>query len=76
MGHGNNATSHEQLIDNLKRNNLVRTKSVEDAMRRLDRAVFCPLSTRPYEDAPQNLGWNATITSPYMVYASPSLEYI
>lgn len=41
----------------------------------LYRAVFCPLSSRPYEDAPQNLGWNATITSPYMVETSHRVKH-
>lgn len=36
-----------------------------DAMKSVDRGDFAPRA--PYEDAPQRIGYNATVSAPHMV---------
>lgn len=39
---------------------------VVDAMLKIDRKFYCPPGARPYEDAPQGIGHNVTISAPHM----------
>ncbi|KAF8461070.1 protein-L-isoaspartate O-methyltransferase [Kalaharituber pfeilii] len=58
------ASSNVGLIENLWRNGLLATMEVKQAMLKVDRAHFC--SESPYEDAPQRIGWDATISAPHI----------
>ena len=51
------------LVDNLRNARLVKTAAVESALKATDRACYVPaaLRARAYDDAPQPIGWNATI---------------
>ena len=60
------AASNAGLVENLVRHELVRTPAVEAAMRAVDRAHYCPAGAPPYEDAPQRIGFAATISAPHM----------
>ena len=61
-----------ELIRNLCRHRIIKSKAVENAMKAVDRRHYAPKS--PYEDAPQSLGFGATISAPHMhAYA---LEWI
>lgn len=56
--------SNEDLISHLKREQYLRSPKIEKAMLSIDRKFFTP--TSPYEDAPQYLGYGATISAPHM----------
>lgn len=61
------ASTNDSLINNLKTAHLIRTPSVEAAMRAVDRAIFLPPNTaNPYQDAPHTLSCAATISAPHM----------
>ncbi|GJD12462.1 Protein-L-isoaspartate(D-aspartate) O-methyltransferase [Galdieria sulphuraria] len=53
-----------ELVKALKENGLIKTERVERTLLAVDRGHFCKY--RPYEDAPQPIGWNATISAPHM----------
>jgi protein-L-isoaspartate O-methyltransferase len=40
----------DELVDTLKRSNIIKSREVEEVMRRVDRKHF--LDVNPYEDAP------------------------
>jgi protein-L-isoaspartate(D-aspartate) O-methyltransferase len=64
--------THRELIENLKAHGIIRSKSVFDAMLSVDRGLFSPRD--PYEDRPQTIGYNATISAPHMhAYALEAL---
>lgn len=61
--------TNQQLVDKLVANKLIRTRRVYNAMSAVDRGLFLPADTPPecaYQDAPQTLGWGATISAPHM----------
>ena len=45
-------------------NRIIRSPKVYQVMLEVDRADFCPAS--PYQDSPQSIGSNATISAPHM----------
>ncbi|CAG9467696.1 unnamed protein product [Pedinophyceae sp. YPF-701] len=60
---------NETLVEALTRNKILRTPAVAEAMRAVDRGLFAPPGIRPgsmYEDAPQPIGFSATISAPHM----------
>ena len=62
----------EQLLNDLKNENVIKTSSVYNSMLQVDRADFT--ERNPYYDSPQSIGYNATISAPHMhAYA---LEYL
>jgi len=54
----------KSLVDSLASNNLIKSSRVETAFRRVDRGLF--VDHDPYVDAPQLIGYNATISAPHM----------
>ncbi|KAI5793861.1 protein-L-isoaspartate O-methyltransferase [Peziza echinospora] len=58
------ATSNEGLISNLWKNGLLGTERLRDAMLKVDRGQF--VDVMPYEDSPQRIGWDATISAPHI----------
>lgn len=56
--------SNSGLVNNLWKNGLLSTPRVRDAFNAVDRAHFCldDRGTLPYEDAPQMIGFDATIS--------------
>ncbi|GLC34685.1 hypothetical protein PLESTB_001234900 [Pleodorina starrii] len=61
--HGSNNAS---MVAALKRAGIVRSSAVEEAMTAVDRGRFVPQGQAPYQDAPQPLGFGATISAPHM----------
>jgi len=59
----------EILIKQLKSGGYIRTKAVEEAMRKVDRELFIPRADpeKAYEDSPQLIGHGQTISAPHMV---------
>jgi len=65
-------SSNNFLIDNLIAAGIIRSPEIADALKKVDRANYAP--KQPYEDAPQVIGYSATISAPHMhAYA---LEYL
>ncbi|CBX98113.1 hypothetical protein IAQ61_010218 [Plenodomus lingam] len=64
MAWRSSGSSNESLITNLRRNGLIDSDRVEQAMLKVDRAHYAP--SRPYEDSPQTIGHRATISAPHM----------
>jgi len=58
------ASTNEGLISNLWKHGLLSTPRVRDAMAKVDRAQFC--SIMPYQDSPQRIGYDATISAPHI----------
>uniref|UniRef100_UPI00398E5B4A l-isoaspartyl protein carboxyl methyltransferase, like isoform X2 n=1 Tax=Pristiophorus japonicus TaxID=55135 RepID=UPI00398E5B4A len=56
--------SHSQLVENLRRNGVIRSEQVFAAMMATNRALYCKQS--PFMDAPQSIGYRATISAPHM----------
>lgn len=55
---------NNDLVSQLKRNKIVKTQRVEEAMRKVDRGNYCDLSS--YMDSPQAIGYGVTISAPHM----------
>jgi len=56
-----------ELISNLFSAGLITSPRVRDAMSSVDRAHYCPSSPlAAYEDSPQSIGFDATISAPHM----------
>ena len=61
------------LVDQLRNNNVLTSKRVESAMRKVDRGHFS--KRNPYLDSPQPIGYAATISAPHMhVHALQHLD--
>ncbi|KAI6243326.1 hypothetical protein M3Y99_00126900 [Aphelenchoides fujianensis] len=61
-----NAKTNEQLIEQLRKTDaFYHGEAVRKVMLGVDRGDFAP--TNPYQDAPQGIGHNATISAPHMV---------
>lgn len=58
------ATSQDELVRNLRRHRLAKHPRALEALAACDRATFC--ESLPYEDAPQTIGYGATISAPHM----------
>ena len=61
-----------ELINHLVKSQIIKTKSVINAMLKVDRKDFAP--SDPYNDSPQYLGHGATISAPHM--HGYALEYL
>lgn len=59
--HGN---TNNELINNLKECNIIKSERVANAMKAVDRANF--IKIEPYFDQPQYIGHGATISAPHM----------
>ena len=55
---------NNDLISQLKRNKIIKSPRVEEAMKKVDRGNYCSLS--PYMDSPQAIGYGVTISAPHM----------
>jgi len=55
---------NESLVESLYVNKVIQSKRVCQAMKKVDRADFSPVS--PYMDSPQRIGYGATISAPHM----------
>lgn len=56
--------SNRELVQNLLANGVFRSNAVALAMQQVDRADYVP--NHPYEDAPQGIGHQQTISAPHM----------
>eukprot|EP01091_Cochliopodium_minus_P011040 TRINITY_DN3062_c0_g1_i1.p1 TRINITY_DN3062_c0_g1~~TRINITY_DN3062_c0_g1_i1.p1 ORF type:complete len:219 (-),score=55.12 TRINITY_DN3062_c0_g1_i1:32-688(-) len=58
--------SNIKLIDQLIEKKLIRTKNVEECMKKVDRLNYSSIKSEAYEDRPHSLGYNVTISAPHM----------
>ena len=72
MSWRSSSTTNEGLVANLHKNGLIRSDAAREAMLKVDRAHFCPIL--PYEDSPQTIGYDATISAPH-IHASVSFLF-
>ncbi|XP_062503014.1 protein-L-isoaspartate(D-aspartate) O-methyltransferase-like [Corticium candelabrum] len=56
--------SNNELVKHLKVKGVVKSEQVALALKSVDRGKFCPV--RPYDDSPQPIGYNVTISAPHM----------
>mmetsp|Transcript_2692 Transcript_2692/g.4740 ORF Transcript_2692/g.4740 Transcript_2692/m.4740 type:complete len:322 (-) Transcript_2692:917-1882(-) len=72
MAWRSHGTSNVELVDTLRRNKLLHSESVYHAMRATDRANYISFDSTfgshsyAYQDTPQPIGYNATISAPHM----------
>ncbi|KAK0738174.1 protein-L-isoaspartate O-methyltransferase [Schizothecium vesticola] len=64
MAWRSSGATNRELIENLSRNNLIKSPAVKEAFLKVDRAHYAPRS--PYQDTPQSIGHRATISAPHM----------
>lgn len=64
MAWSSHGSSNETLVAALVSGGLLRTAALARAMAAVDRANYC--EHEPYQDAPQALGYGATISAPHM----------
>ena len=60
----NSYNSMKDLCEHLKRDGFLKSRNVEDALMNVDRADYINYS--PYEDRPQSINYNVTISAPHM----------
>ena len=62
------AATNAGLVENLCRGKLITDPDVRRALLEIDRKNYCQPAGAPraYEDAPQQIGWNITISAPHM----------
>ena len=54
------------MVENLQRYGVVTSQKVAEVMETIDRALFVPDGSPPYDDSPMAIGYNATISAPHM----------
>ncbi|KAK0624327.1 protein-L-isoaspartate O-methyltransferase [Immersiella caudata] len=64
MAWRSSGATNRDLIENLWRNNLIKSPTVKSAFLKVDRAHYAPSSA--YKDSPQPIGHAATISAPHM----------
>eukprot|EP00897_Mesotaenium_endlicherianum_P007264 jgi/Mesen1/6566/ME000336S05785 len=57
---------NDDMVDQLQRNGILASTRGADAMRKIDRGLFVLDKGNAYEDSPQPIGFNATISAPHM----------
>eukprot|EP01088_Endostelium_zonatum_P021147 TRINITY_DN8164_c0_g1_i1.p1 TRINITY_DN8164_c0_g1~~TRINITY_DN8164_c0_g1_i1.p1 ORF type:complete len:268 (-),score=52.71 TRINITY_DN8164_c0_g1_i1:15-797(-) len=60
------ARSNGELVDNLKHEKIVTSNIVEETLKAVDRSYFTPNSQVAFIDLPQDIGYDATISSPHI----------
>ncbi|KAJ6263752.1 hypothetical protein Dda_2323 [Drechslerella dactyloides] len=56
--------TNAELVENMRRNGLIESSATYEAMLKVDRGNFAGVN--PYQDAPQGIGFGATISAPHM----------
>merc|ERR1719348_414614 len=57
---------NQSLVAILERNGIIKESEVREAMLQVDRANYCQERELAYQDTPQRIGWNITISAPHM----------
>jgi len=65
--------SNLEMVNNLRKNGIIKSDAVYEAMKATDRKHY--VSSIPYTDSPQTIGYQATISAPHMhAYALEALH--
>lgn len=64
MAWRSSGSSNRHLVENLQGNGIIKDPRVADAMKSIDRALYC--RNNPYMDSPQGIGYAVTISAPHM----------
>ncbi|CAB3223706.1 unnamed protein product [Arctia plantaginis] len=64
MAWRSHGVTNTDLVNNLRKNGIIKSESVARAMLAVDRKKYCPYA--PYHDSPQSIGFSATISAPHM----------
>jgi protein-L-isoaspartate(D-aspartate) O-methyltransferase len=64
MAWRSHGSTNQELIHNLYKNDLIKSAEVMKVMQMVDRGNYC--ENYPYEDRPQGIGFNITISAPHM----------
>ncbi|KAI5452710.1 hypothetical protein NCC49_000459 [Naganishia albida] len=68
-------STNQELIDNMRKAGLIKSVRVAEAMSKTDRRHYVPDKEWAYQDSPQPIGFNATISAPHMhAHALEDLE--
>ncbi|CAB3366051.1 Hypothetical predicted protein [Cloeon dipterum] len=66
MAWRSHGATNTELVANLKANGIITSAEVEKAMLRTDRGKYILEVNKPYQDAPQGIGYGVTISAPHM----------
>ncbi|XP_033630176.1 protein-L-isoaspartate(D-aspartate) O-methyltransferase-like isoform X1 [Asterias rubens] len=66
MAWRSSGTTHEELVYKLKQHGIIKTDSVHNAMKQVDRKNYSKTKSDPYADSPQGIGYAVTISAPHM----------
>ncbi|WOO85844.1 Protein-L-isoaspartate(D-aspartate) O-methyltransferase [Vanrija pseudolonga] len=58
--------TNTELVDRMASNGLITSDKVAQAMKLVDRKHYVPTRSAAYDDSPQRIGFNATISAPHM----------
>ncbi|XP_070576568.1 protein-L-isoaspartate(D-aspartate) O-methyltransferase-like isoform X2 [Ptychodera flava] len=64
MAWRSSGTNHDELINRLRQNGIIKSSRVYDAMMSVDRGSYS--KHNPYMDSPQSIGYAVTISAPHM----------
>ncbi|XP_073949392.1 protein-L-isoaspartate (D-aspartate) O-methyltransferase isoform X2 [Choristoneura fumiferana] len=64
MAWRSHGVNNADLVRNLRKNGIIKSDAVANAMSLVDRKNYCPYA--PYHDSPQSIGFAATISAPHM----------
>jgi len=57
---------NDKLVNQLKRDGVVKSKEVEQCMKETDRGCYSSSKAFAYQDCPHSIGYGATISAPHM----------
>ncbi|KAL3618078.1 Protein-L-isoaspartate O-methyltransferase 2 [Castilleja foliolosa] len=63
---GSGIGRNKDMVTHLQKYGVIGSKKVAEVMETIDRALFVPEGTSPYDDSPAQIGYNATISAPHM----------
>ncbi|CAI5503392.1 unnamed protein product [Closterium sp. Naga37s-1] len=58
--------SNAEMVDKLLRSGIVQSERIAEAMKQIDRADYVLTKSTAYDDSPQPIGFNVTISAPHM----------
>ncbi|CAI5965007.1 unnamed protein product [Closterium sp. NIES-64] len=58
--------SNGEMVDKLLRSGIVQSERIAEAMKQIDRADYVLTKSTAYDDSPQPIGFNVTISAPHM----------
>ena len=64
MAWRSNGKTNLELINNLRKNGIIKSEAVFEAMKQTDRKYY--VKSNFYDDRPQSIGYHATISAPHM----------